>query len=262
MKEFVKKTLGEINTGDARLSNPDYDFIEFEVFDKELFDKKQETKGIRCFGFGSYRYGCNYSLNKPPYTYKYDFIEDEDAAILCAEYNSFLVKEEKLFNEMLETAGEPLYYISDTKLNVDLKYGDVLLHKDLKYGKTLEFLELQEGDYGHTIEKSISQEKQFYEWLTSREDKCMRVYFYGKKIIVSPTYSQYQSDGNSIMITSLSAHEGSMYKVNVDMREFANRIGELNIELYKKFISVYKQYAPIKKEAKHRDWDQNIIKIS
>lgn len=259
MKDFIKKTLGEINTGDVRLSNPDYDFIEFEMFDKELFDKKQLSKGIRCFGFGSCRYGCNYCMNKPPYTYKYNFLDDEDAGTLCADYFFFLKKEQELFNEMLETTGEPVYYIDDSKLNVDLKYGDILLHKNLKYENNIEFLELQAGDYGRTIESCIAQEDQFYEWLTSKEDKKARVNFYGKKIIVSPEYSQTQNSGNAIMITTVSAHEGSLYKVNIDMRELAKRVGELNNDLYKRLRSVYENYHEIKKGATYKDWNGNII---
>ena len=257
MKEFVKKTLGEINTGDVILFNPDYDFIDFEVFDKELFDKKQLTKGIRCFGFGSYRFGCNYSMNKP-YTYKYNFLDDEDAGTLCADYFFFLKKEQELFNEMLETTGEPVYYIDDSKLNVDLKYGDILLYKNLKYENNIEFLELQADDYGHTIERCIAQEDQFYEWLTSKEDKEAHVDFYGKKIIISPEYSQTQNS-NAIMFTTVSAHEGSLYKVNIDMRELAKRVGELNNDLYKRLRSVYEKYDEIKKAATYKDWDGNII---
>lgn len=249
MKEFIKKTLGEINTGDVRLSNPDYDFIEVEMFDKELFVKKQLSQGIRCFGFGSYRYGCNYCMSKPPYTYKYNFLDDEDAGTLCADYFFFLKKEQEFFNEMLETTGEPVYYIDDSKLNVDLKYGDILLHKNLKYENIIEFLELQAGSYGRTIESCITQEVQFYEWLTSKEDKKAHVNFYGKKIIVSPDYSQTQNSGDAIMTTTVSAHEGSLYKVNIDMRELAKRVGELNNDLYKRLRSVYEKYHEIKKSA-------------
>ena len=160
---------------------------------------------------------------------------------------------------MLETTGEPVYYIGDSKLNVGLKYGDILLHKNLKYENNIEFLELQAGDYGHTIESCISQEDQFYEWLTSKEDKKARVNFYGKKIIVSPEYSQTQNSGNAIMITTVSAHEGSLYKVNIDMCELAKRVGELNNDLYKCLRSVYEKYHEIKKGATYKDWDGNLI---
>ncbi len=261
MKEFVKKTLGEIRTGDIKVTNPDYDFLEVEFFDEELFNKEQQSIGIRCFGLGSYLGGSNYGLCKPPYTYKYNFLSDEDAGTLCADYFFFLNKEKELFDELLETKGEPLYYVSDNKLNIDLKYGDVLFYKNLKYEKQLEFLELQESDYGDTIEKSIAQEDQFYEWLTSKEDKKARVVLRGKKIIVSSEYSQLQNSVNSMLITYISAKEGSLYKVNVDMRELSERVGRLNNDFYKRVRSIYEQYGTIKKDCTHKDWDGNLIKV-
>lgn len=261
MKEYIKKTLSEIKTGDVKLGNSDYDKIEIEIFDKELFEKSGQSIGISCFGFGSYRGGCSYSLCQPLSAYKYSFIDDEDAAIIINAYRNFLSDEDKLWKEMLEIYGEPLYYVSDSELNIKLDYGDILLYRDLKYEqKSLEFLELQKGDYGYTIEDSIKQEEQFYEWLTSKEDKKMRVVFRGQKIIVAPGYSQCQNGGNSLIISYLSAHEGSLFKVNIDMYELSKRIEKINNGLYKVVRSVFDKYGTVKKEAIHRDWNKNEIK--
>lgn len=259
MKEYIRKALSEIKTGDVILRNSDYDDIEVEVFNKEMFDSQQQSYGIRCFGFGSYRGGCNYSLNSAD-KYMCNFLDDEDSAIVCEAYKKFLMEEEELWKEILEVHCEPLYYVSDTELNVKLDYGDVLLYKDLKYRyKSFEFLELNKGTYQRTIANSIDQEEQFYEWLTSAKDKKMRVVFHGKKIIVAPEYCQYQRSPDSLIITYISAHEDCLYKVNIDMCELSERIGKINNELYRVVRSVFEKYDTVKKSGTNKDWNGNII---
>jgi hypothetical protein len=260
MKEYIKKTLSEINTGDIKLYNSDYNYIEVETFNKDDFEKNDTSDGIRCFGFGSCNGGCIY-FGAQKTDYELSLIDDEDAKIVRDAYTTFLNEEDKLWNDVQNTPCQPLYYISDKKLNIDLMYGNVLLFKDTEYKqKCFEFLELQPGDYGYTIQKSIEQEEQFYEWLTSKKDKKMRVAFRGQKIMVAPNFSQCQNGGNSLITPTLSAQERCLYKVDIDMYELSKKVEKINNDLYRTVRSVFEKYCEVKKERKDLDWYRHEIK--
>ena len=253
----MEKRLKDVKIGDCRIENSDYDFLNVSFFNTIDFDKRNlRSIGVRTFGDGSYMGGLVYLISniERDLEWKVELTSDEDAKILRKAYDELTDSCEKLYKEFWDIPKAPLYYINDNEFNIPIKDGDIVMRRNKKYDDELEFLEIRPNSYGNTFEKDIRQKPDFYKWATRNENNRMRITLHGKKILLSRGYCQYQGN-NSLMISSAGAKEYELYKVDVDMKELAHRIKEINNKFYDIAKDIYLKEHTFKKISVKRDWE-------
>ena len=247
------KLLSEMNIGDCRLINGDYDFLSVSFFNRVNFEKNEiHAEGAILFGNGSYKTDASYMVTSGDWSC--DVVSDEDRDVLMEAYGEFSDSCIGLYNEFINIEGEPLYYISDDELNIPIKDGDIILRKNAKYSESIEILTVWPNDYGNTFNKDIKQDEDFYKWLSRKDDRSMMVTLNGRKIILGRNYCQYQTK-NALLICYIGSKEYELYKVNVDMKKLADRIKAVNNKFYNIAKDVYENNGGIlKKESVKLDW--------
>lgn len=249
MTELVKRKVSELQIGD----------VSFETFERRntppicpriITSNEFPNDVIACgsrvwYNFsspGGCTYGC--AANRD---WEIDIIRDDDAKIVGELYNEFVFRcsnyKRKKWNSI---TGEPIFYISNTSLNIELNYEDVLMRKDIRhpeYSEGLDFIVLRKNNYGWTLEDTIPQEELFYEWLTE-SGKSYYLTFRGASVSLKNTYCQYL-EGNSSLLTDcgISAKELMMYKIDPTiLNEITDFIDETVREYYLGLREIYEKY--------------------
>lgn len=172
-----------------------------------------------------------------------NIIREDDAKIVRELYNEFVLRCSNYKRKKWDSiTGEPIFYINDTSLNIELNYEDVLMKKDARYPEGLDFIVLRKDNYGWTLEDTIPQEELFYKWQTE-SGKFYDVTFRGAKISLKNTYCQYQEGNNSLIDCVISAKELMMYKIDSTiLNEVIDFIDETVREYYLGLRGVYEEY--------------------
>lgn len=245
MIELVKRKVSELQIGDVS-----FDTLEkrLTVICPRIITSNKFPDNVRACGSkvwynfsspGGCTYGCTADRD-----WEIDIIREDDAKIVRELYNEFVLRCSNYKRKKWDSiTGEPIFYISDTSLNIELNYEDVLMKKDTRrYPSGLDFIVLRKDDYGWTLEDTIPQEELFYEWLTE-SGKSYDLNFRGPRVSLKDTYCQYH-EGHSLLIDcGISAKELMMYKIDPTiLNEITDFIDETIREYYLGLRDVYEKY--------------------
>ena len=262
MTELMKRKVSELQIGDVsfesleRLNTPP---ICPRIITSNKFPSDVRACGSRVWYNFSYSGGCNYGCTADR-DWEIDIIREDDAKVVRELYNEFVLRCSNYKRKKWEgIKGEPIFYISDTSLNIELNYGDILMKKDTRYPEGLDFIVLRKNNYGWTLEDTIPQEELFYEWLTE-SGKSYDITFRGAKVSLTNTYCQYQEGNNSLMDCIVSAKELMMYKIDPTiLNEITDFIDETVREYYLGLRGVYEKYYEKLSPMTTKNWRGEII---
>lgn len=253
----VVKKFSEIEQGDLRIQNPDYYFIDFDIFPnvKDYEGKDVHTRGGRMFPQGSYGNGKQFCRAWWKDESIIEVITSDESKDICEAYHELLIKNCELKELIFRQDAIPILYTSDTTLNYPLKEGDVLLKRSFRYNNEVELLVIEESPYDKPF-ADIPQKEQFYEWATeSYKDYNVRIP--GRHIIVNDYWSQYRNEPSGCTF-----HIGA-YRTNCFLLEgvknpvrTADKIRDFHRPLYNMLKELYnKYYGDLKKEPQLYDWN-------
>lgn len=242
MTELIKRKVSELQIGDVS-----FDTLErrLTIICPRIITSNKFPNNIRACG-SKVRYnfsapgGCTYGCTTDN-DWEIDIIREDDARFVGELYNEFVFRcsnyKRKKWDSII---GEPIFYISDTSLNIELNYEDVLMKKE--YPSGLDFIVLRKDNYGWTLEDTIPQEELFYEWLTE-SGKFYNLTFRGPSVSLNDTYCQYL-EGHSLLIDcGISAKELMMYRIDPTiLNEITDFIDETVREYYLGLKEVYEKY--------------------
>lgn len=246
MTELIKRKVSELQIGDVSfdtLERYNTSPICPRIITSNKFPNDVRACGTRVWYNFSASGGCTYGCTADR-DWEIDIIREDDAKIVGELYNEFVFRCSNYKRKKWDSiTGEPIFYINDTSLNIELNYEDVLMKKDTRYPEGLDFIVLRKDNYGWTLEDTIPQEELFYEWLTE-SGKSYDLTFRGAKVSLKNTFCQYHEGNSSLLINcGISAKELMMYKIDPTiLNEITDFIDETVREYYLGLREVYEKY--------------------
>ena len=251
---IIKKYLREAKIGDVQFETTDTDCISIRIIDKTDFPQNVRADGLHILPNHARKGGCSYGCWSRDW--ENEFIPEPDAKIVRDLVEDFNIEARSLYNKYMKTQGEPLYYVSDTKLNIDLKNGDIIIGKSPRYGH-IDFLQIDPGDYNYDIDKILAQDEQFCEWLCE-SGKDYDFYIHGRNIRFETRGCMYTSR-NGLASFSFKSEPYQTYLVDVDLYKISKEIDTLCSEYYVKFREIFEKYYTFKKILDHKDFEGNLL---